>query len=101
MKHRTAKFIDWIILKPILFYSTMLIPYGIFFSKGSWIHSLLGIVGVVITGMIGQSLYPKSTPSDLSSGRACDEIGPDNEEQAQSINVEMKQIKIRHDKNDY
>ena len=101
MKHRTAIIIDWFILKPIaVFYCPYLVLYGFFSSKGSGTHIFLGIMGIVITSIIGQSLYPKATPSDIATGRAWSENGPDNEKQGQEINVDIQQIKIRHDNND-
>lgn len=95
MKYGTAKFIDWIILKPIaLIYAPCFILYGIFSGQGYWIHVVIGILGIMVSGGIGQRLYPKAQPSDLSSGRAWEVNGPDNEEQAQEINTAIKQKKI-------
>lgn len=99
MKHSTAKFVDWMILKPVaVIYGPGLILYGIFSHKGSWFHILLGIVAIIVASLIGGALYPKSTPSDLSSGRAWDDIGPDNEKHGESIDVDMPNIKTRLNK---
>lgn len=99
MKHGTAKFIDWMILKPVaVFYGPVLILYGIFSSKGSWLHILMGIFGITVVSMIGGALYPKATPSDLASGRAWNDIGPDNEDHGKSIDVDIPNIKTRLNK---
>jgi hypothetical protein len=85
------------ILKPIaVLYGPILVLYGIFSKKGSWIHILFGVAGMFVAILIGGAIYPKSTPSDLASGRAWDDIGADNEIHGQSINIEMLNIKIRH-----
>ncbi len=97
MKHRTAKFIDLMILKPVaFFYSPVIILYGLFSNNGSWLHIFIGLLGFTVSCMIGGSLYPKATPEDIASGRAWDDIGPDNEKHGLAIDIDMRQIKIKH-----
>jgi len=80
MKHSTAIAFDKMILKPIFFICTLLTIYGVFFENGTWKHILIGIGGIMVTAVIGQSLYPKATPADLASARAWDKNGPDSVE---------------------
>jgi len=78
VKHSTAIAFDKTILKPILLVCALLIIYGVIFEAGTWKHILIGVVGIMVTAGIGQSLYPKATLSDLSSGKAWDKNGPDS-----------------------
>jgi hypothetical protein len=79
MKHSTSVAFDRMILTPILFACVSLLIYGVFFESGTWKHIMIAIFGIMVTSMIGQSLYPKATPSDLASGRAWDDNEPDNQ----------------------
>lgn len=99
------------ILKPIaVFYGPSLALYGLYgivfsgkiswvqklLGSGSWYHVLAGIAGMLISSMIGQALYPKSTPEDMRAGRAWGDESPDNELYSQSIRIDIKPIKTRH-----